>query len=173
MVSLNSLRIEQLSDGYRTTLAMVMDIASRMAEANPDMNDPLNTEGVVMIDEVDLHLHPGWQQTILLDLMRTFPNIQFIVSTHSAQVISSVKPECLRVIDWQNNDPVLVPISFSEGAEAQQVLQDVLGLESPRVKELDIVKALNHYQQLVEDDLWDSKEAKALRLALDSWGRGA
>lgn len=79
------LRIEQLSDGYRTTLAMVMDIASRMAEANLDMPDPLQSHGVVMIHEVDLHLHPGWQQTILLDLMRTFPNVQFIVSTHSPQ----------------------------------------------------------------------------------------
>lgn len=120
------LRIEQLSDGYRTTLAMVMDIAARMAEANPDMPDPLETEGVVLIDEVDLHLHPGWQQTILLDLMDTFKNVQFIVSTHSPQVISSVKPERLRVIDWQHDQPVLIPVDFSEGAEAQQVLLDVL-----------------------------------------------
>ena len=74
------------------------------------MPDPLQSHGVVMIDEVDLHLHPGWQQTILLDLMRTFPNVQFIVSTHSPQVISSVKPQCLRVIDWQEGKPILVPI---------------------------------------------------------------
>lgn len=165
-----TLRIEQLSDGYRTTLAMVMDIAARMAEANPKMNDPLLTEGVVMIDEVDLHLHPGWQQTILLDLMRTFPNVQFIVSTHSPQVISSVKPECLRVIDWQDDKPVLLNIGFSEGAEAQQVLLDVLGVASPRVEALDIVKALKQYQQLVEQDKWDSQKAVELRQRLDAWG---
>ncbi len=164
------LRIEQLSDGYRTTLAMVMDIASRMAEANPDLDDPLETEGVVLIDEVDLHLHPGWQQTILLDLMNAFPNVQFIVSTHSAQVISSVKPECLRVIDWQDNQPRLIPIQFSEGAEAQQVLQDVLGLESGRVEALSIVKNLKRYQLLVEQDQWDTDEAKRLRNTLDKWG---
>lgn len=164
------LRIEQLSDGYRTTLAMVMDIAARMAEANPDMEDPLQTEGIVLIDEVDLHLHPGWQQTILLDLMRTFPNVQFIVSTHSAQVVSSVKPECLRVIDWQDSKPTLVPVQFSEGAEAQQVLQEVLGLASPRVETLDIVQTLKRYQQLVEDDQWDSTEAVNLRRQLDAWG---
>lgn len=116
-----SLLIEQFSDGYRTSLAMIMDIAARMAEANPDMPDPLATSGVVMIDEVDLHLHPGWQQTILLDLMQTFPNVQFVVSTHSPQVVSSVKPECLRVLDWQNEEPQLVPIGFSEGADAQQL----------------------------------------------------
>lgn len=164
------LRIEQLSDGYRTTLAMIMDIAARMAEANPDMEDPLETEGVVLIDEVDLHLHPGWQQTILLDLMRTFPNIQFIVSTHSPQVVSSVKPECLRVIDWKGDEPVLVPMHFSEGAESQQVLMDILGVSSSRVEQLPIVKMLKRYQALVEADEWDTDEALTLRTKLDEWG---
>ena len=126
------LRIEQLSDGYRTTLAMVMDIAARMAEANPDMPDPLQTQGVVMIDEVDLHLHPAWQQTILSDLVRTFPQVQFIVSTHSPQIVSTVKPSQIRVIDWQGEEPTLMPIYFSEGAQFQQVLMDVLGVKSSR-----------------------------------------
>lgn len=164
------LRIEQLSDGYRTTLAMVMDIAARMAEANPDMPDPLETEGVVLIDEVDLHLHPGWQQTILLDLMDTFKNIQFIVSTHSPQVISSVKPGRLRVIDWQHDQPVLIPVDFAEGAESQQVLLDVLGVKSPRVQRLGIVQNLQRYQDLVKAGKWDSPEALTLRAALDEWG---
>ena len=164
------LRIEQLSDGYRTTLAMVMDIAARMAEANPDMADPLVTSGVVMIDEVDLHLHPGWQQTILLDLMRTFPNIQFITSTHSPQVISSVRPEQLRVIDWQGDEASLIPIAFSEGAQAQQVLLDVLGVKSPRVEKLEIVQDLHRYQQFVENNQWDHPEAIKLRTKLDEWG---
>jgi len=168
--SIKTLRVEQLSDGYRTTLAMVMDIAGRMAEANPDMTDPLQTEGIVMIDEVDLHLHPGWQQTILLDLMRTFPNVQFIVSTHSPQVVSSVPPASIRVIDWQNEEPVLVPVYFSEGAEAQQVLLDVLNVGSTRVKKLPIVQDLLRYQELVSDDRWDSEEAQKLRQKLDRWG---
>lgn len=164
------LRIEQLSDGYRTTLAMVMDIAARMAEANPDMSDPLETDGVVLIDEVDLHLHPGWQQTILLDLMDTFKNIQFIVSTHSPQVISSVKPGRLRVIDWQHDQPVLIPVDFAEGAESQQVLLDVLGVKSPRVQRLEIVQNLQRYQDLVKAGKWDSPEALTLRTVLDEWG---
>ncbi len=165
-----TLRIEQLSDGYRTTLAMVMDIASRMAEANPDMSNPLLTEGIVIIDEVDLHLHPGWQQTILLDLMRTFPNIQFIVSTHSPQVISSVKPECLKVIEWENDTPRLLDISFSEGAEAQQVLLDVLGVKSPRVEALEIVKQLHLYQDYVNRNEWDAPKALEIRKILQEWG---
>lgn len=164
------LRIEQLSDGFRTTLAMVMDIAARMAEANPTSSDPLATTGIVLIDEVDLHLHPGWQQHILLDLQRTFPNIQFIVSTHSAQVISTVKPECLRVIEWENDKPRLLEIDFSEGAEAQQVLLDVLGVHSTRAEQLSIVQHLMEYQQLVENDQWDTPKASSLRQQLDHWG---
>lgn len=91
---------------------MVMDIAARMAAANPAMTDPLQSKGVVMIDEVDLHLHPGWQQSILADLTRTFPNIQFIVSTHSPQIVSTVKPDQLRVIDWRDETPYLVPVEL-------------------------------------------------------------
>jgi len=164
------LRIEQLSDGYRTTLAMTMDIAARMAEANPDAENPLTTEGIVLIDEVDLHLHPGWQQHILTDLMRTFPNVQFIVSTHSPQVISSVKPECLRIIDWQDRLPRLLPVAFSEGAEAQQMLLDVLGLKSPRPEQLDIVKKLHQYQDLIEKNQWNTSEAINLKDELNRWG---
>ena len=149
---------------------MVMDIASRMAEANPDMADALATRGIVLIDEVDLHLHPGWQQHILTDLMRTFPNIQFIVSTHSAPVVTSVKPECLRVIDWQDEQPKLIPVLFSEGAEAQQVLLDVLGVDELRPPQLAIVETLKKYQKMVESDQWDTPQAKALRQQLDKWG---
>lgn len=166
------LRIEQLSDGYRTTLAMTMDIAARMAEANPEKDDPLLTTGVVMIDEVDLHLHPGWQQTILLDLTRTFPNVQFVVSTHSPQVVSSVSPESLRVIEWQDDKPSLMPVSFSQGAEAQQMLLDVLGVQSSRVEALEIVKNLHRFQELVDADQWDTKEAKELHQKLKLWGAG-
>ncbi|RKZ54175.1 MAG: hypothetical protein DRR00_01875, partial [Candidatus Parabeggiatoa sp. nov. 3] len=84
-------QIEQLSDGYRTVLAMVMDISSRMSEANPQLGN--NSPAIIMIDELDLHLHPKWQQSILSDLTRTFPNAQFIVTTHSPQILSTVKKE--------------------------------------------------------------------------------
>lgn len=184
---IKQLRIEQLSDGYRTTLAMVMDIAARMAEANPpsdnpleilkpifsgqspDGNDPLDKSGVVLIDEIDLHLHPGWQQRILPDLMNTFPKIQFIVTTHSPQVVSSVPASSIRVIDWIDEEPQILPVDFSLGAEAQQMLMEVLGV-SPRPEQLEIVQKLKRYQEQVNDDRWDSDEAVSLRAELDQWG---
>ena len=167
--AVKKLRIEQLSDGYRTTLAMVMDVAARMAEANPEMTDPLSTEGVILIDEVDLHLHPGWQQRILPDLMRTFPNIQFIVTTHSPQVVTTVEASSLRVISWDGEQPRLVPVDFSLGAESQLILNQVLGVDS-RPSNVDVVRKLHRYQQLVTEDRWDTDEALQLREALDQWG---
>ena len=89
------LSINQLSGGYRIMLALAADLARRMAQGNPHLDDPLQSEAIVLIDEVELHLHPSWQQRILGDLARTFPNTQFIVSTHSPQVLTTVKPECI------------------------------------------------------------------------------
>lgn len=85
-------RLEKMSDGYRITIALVADIASRLAEANPSeevsgLKDPLKAQGVVMIDEIDLHLHPKLQREILRRLSEIFPNVQFIVTTHSPNVV--------------------------------------------------------------------------------------
>lgn len=81
------LRMEQLSSGFKIMLAMVADLAARMAEANPAMNDPLQSSGIVLIDEIEQHLHPQWQRKVLTQLHRTFPNVQFIVTTHSPLVL--------------------------------------------------------------------------------------
>jgi predicted ATP-binding protein involved in virulence len=85
-----TLDIAQLSDGYKTLLGLVIDLSARMAIANPHFDDPLSAEAVVMIDEVDLHLHPAWQRRIIGDLLATFPNTQFILTTHSPYVVGSI-----------------------------------------------------------------------------------
>ncbi len=87
------LQIDQLSGGYKAVLSVVADIAKRMSIANPDSANPLEEEAVILIDELDLHLHPKWQKTIVEDLKRTFPNCQFIISTHSPFIIQSLKAE--------------------------------------------------------------------------------
>ena len=83
----------QLSDGYRCALSLIGDIAYRMATLNPQLENKVlyETPGIVMIDEVDLHLHPEWQQHILKDLTETFPKVQFIVTTHAPAVINSTE----------------------------------------------------------------------------------
>ena len=87
------LSIAQLSEGEKCVLAMTGDLARKLAIANPGRENPLEGEGVVLIDEVDLHLHPSWQGRMMPLLFRTFPNIQFIVTTHSPKVLSEIKDE--------------------------------------------------------------------------------
>lgn len=97
----NCLTLNQLSDGYKGTICLIADIAYRMAVLNPQLEDKVleETGGIVLIDEVDLHLHPAWQQRILGDLMEIFPKVQFIVSTHAPAVINTVKSESIRVLE--------------------------------------------------------------------------
>lgn len=89
----DDLQIDQLSGGYKAVLSVVADIAKRLTIANPDSENPLEEEAVILIDELDLHLHPKWQKSIVGDLKRTFPNCQFIISTHSPFIIQSLSAE--------------------------------------------------------------------------------
>lgn len=171
--------LSQLSDGYRTTLALVADLACRMARANPASPatpDPLAVEAVVLIDEIELHLHPGWQQTVLADLRRVFPFTQFIVTTHSPQVLTTVEPQFIRRIDWadagKSGKPVLGRTMFSIGAESQYVLETILGVP-PRPVDIPIARQLQEYLNLVNDNLWDGERATELREILNKWSGGA
>lgn len=89
-----------LSDGYKCTISLIADIAYRMAILNPQLLDKVltETEGIVLIDEVDLHLHPTWQKRILKDLLDIFPRVQFIVSTHAPEVINSVRSDSVVIL---------------------------------------------------------------------------
>ena len=87
------MRVDQLSDGEKCTLALFGDLVKRLALANPGLDNPLDGEGIVLIDEIELHLHPTWQRKILGKLKKHFPNVQFIVSTHSPQVLGEATNE--------------------------------------------------------------------------------
>ena len=167
------LPLEAMSDGARSVISMAADIAYRMARLNPDMGEDvtLKTSGVVLIDEVDMHLHPSWQQTVVNDLVKAFPKVQFIVTTHSPQVLTSVPAECIRILHWDNDLVDIEEPTFSLGAESSQLLRDIQHVES-RPGSLPIVQALQRYLQLVNEDKWDSEEALALRETLDQWSQG-
>ncbi len=171
-------RVSQLSDGYSATLALVMDLSRRMAEVFLEQNfaddiaPVLEMPGIVLIDEVDLHLHPSWQQRILPDLMRTFPNAQFIVTTHSPQVLSSVRPENIRILD---GDTVIKPSHGTFGAEASRILGDVFGVQ-PRLEKLfmgsdkedyQLKAKIDEYFSYIGEDKYDDKKVKLLRKELE------
>lgn len=134
-------QISHTSDGVKAAIALVADIAYRCVRLNPSYGADAcaRTQGVVMVDEIDLFLHPSWQQRFVSDLREIFPRIQFIVSTHSPQVVSSVPRECIRVIA---EDCVYSPEGPTQGVEINDLLLNVFGTD-PVPEQLEIVKKLN------------------------------
>jgi predicted ATP-binding protein involved in virulence len=125
------------------------------------------TKGIVLIDEVDQHLHPGWQQRILTALRRAFPRVQFIVTTHSPEVLSTVKSEQIRI--FENGKCYGAPAG-ALGAESSRLLQTVLDTSlRPPVHEVD---ELNEYLELVYTGRWKDPRAVALRQKLDQLYQG-
>lgn len=149
---IETIELAQLSDGFRTHLALVMDLARRMVHANPPPGGDLNADGwgtnsraVVLIDEVDLHLHPGWQRNVLDDLCAAFPNAQFIVTTHSPQVLATVARKHVRLlVNFQ-----VVTDLFTEGRDTNGLLEEIFGI-SPRPR--FIRQALEKLFELLDDE---------------------
>lgn len=164
------LKVELLSDGIRSILAMIGDIAYRCIKLNPHLGilAAKESSGVVMIDEIDMHLHPAWQQTVLSDLSKAFPKIQFIVTTHSPQVISTVPSHQIRILA---DNRVILAEAGTQGAESSRILNEVFGIKS-RAQNLEIVQNLNRYLDLIDADQWDTEEALVLRQTLDEWSHG-
>lgn len=130
MKSGRRLFLEQLSDGERGLLALVFDLTRRLAIANPQSDDPI-AEGValVLIDEIELHLHPSWQRRVLRAFQSTFTNCQFVVSTHSPQVIGQIRPTKLRLLHHDESGKVaIVDASQSFGMDSSWILQNVMGV---------------------------------------------
>ncbi|MEI7064214.1 AAA family ATPase [Dickeya chrysanthemi] len=112
----------QLSQGEKSLMALVGDIARRLAIMNPALDNPLHGQGIVLIDEVDMHLHPSWQRSIIERLTTTFPHCQFILTTHSPLVISDYKDVLVYSLD--NGELTVVPSQY--GQDANSVLLDVM-----------------------------------------------
>lgn len=167
------LRIEQLSGGYKAVLSIVSDIAKRLSVANPHAMDPLEEEAIILIDELDLHLHPKWQKTIANDLKRTFPNCQFVITTHSPFIIQSLNKEEVINIEKEDNED---NGSF-EGWSIEEIQEYEMGVEtktdkfkvfieqfSEAIDDEDIEKAKELYNKLLKMIHPQSYEKKILDL---------
>ena len=164
------LLLDQLSDGYQVLLGVVMDFALRLAIANPQPTPAaiLRQEAILMIDEVDLHLHPAWQQRVIPDLRRTFPQTQLILTTHSPQVATTVPCVHLRIL---RDARLYGAPQGTDGAEAQRLLEDVFGV-SGRPSHMPMAQQLEHYLELIRQRKWNTDEARELRRSLDRWSGG-
>ncbi len=122
-----TLQVTQLSDGEKCLLALVGDIARRLAIANPLSDDPLDGSGLVLVDEVELHLHPKWQRYIIANLQSTFPNIQFVISTHSPQVLGELKNTNIVKLIRKNGRLTTEIINSMFGQDCNLILEKYMG----------------------------------------------
>jgi predicted ATP-binding protein involved in virulence len=120
--------IGQLSDGERSFIAMICDLSRRLALANPELANPLEGYGVVLIDEIELHLHPKWQREIVEKLRATFPNIQFVATTHSPFVMQSLRDAKLNVLDEPDSEP---NAPFADES-IENIAEEIMGVDMPQ-----------------------------------------
>jgi predicted ATP-binding protein involved in virulence len=166
------LPVSQLSDGIRNSVGLIMDLACRAVQLNPHLGERAvqAAYGVVLIDEVDMHLHPSWQQTILSSLRAAFPKIQFIVTTHSPQVLSTVRRENIRLITRGDTGfvasmPTMSPLARAAGDVLAHVMN--VDVRPPLDEILDTVRA---YEHLVRQKKIESPEALAVKAGLEAVG---
>ncbi len=152
------LKISQLSDGLKILVLMVSDIAHRLAVANP-VTVALQGRGIVLVDEIELHLHPRWQREILPSLQETFPNIQFIVTTHSPQMLSAIKRENIYIL---SEGKLQMPSGDSFGRDSGSILEEIMS-----DKKSPIAEMTGQYFRLIEQDKYDSMEAVELRKEIE------
>ena len=162
------LPVSMLSDGVRAMISLSADIAFRCARLNAHLGEkaPIETSGIIMIDELDLHLHPAWQQRVIKSLRSAFPAIQFIVSTHSPQVLSTVNSKNIRII-YRNVDDAwksMAPSEEVKGIESAVALNDVMGVSPiPPVEEADW---LANYIEMIDSQTHENAEGLELRQKL-------
>lgn len=143
--------LKQLSDGERGILALVLDLTRRLAQANPELTDPtMEAAAVVLIDEIELHLHPRWQRQVVHNLTMTFPLCQFIATTHSPQIIGEVPHDRIQIM----SDGQVYRPSYSLGVDSSRILEEIMRAR-PRAR-------------VVEDLLADASKAIGVRQFKDA-----
>ena len=126
----------QLSDGEKSYIALVLDIARKMAMTHPTLANPLEGEGVVLIDEIDLHLHPSWQRDAIQRFQKIFPKCQFLITTHSPHVVSCVNLNDGDKLITLRNGNVCEVNNNQYGLEAERVLAEIFQMDSMRNRDV-------------------------------------
>jgi predicted ATP-binding protein involved in virulence len=178
-------RIEQLSDGEKCLIALVADLARRLIIANNSFenlllnmessgSDFLKGKGIVLIDEVDLHLHPAWQRMVLPKLRATFPNCQFIVSTHSPQILGEVDASQIRILTQDENNEIHCHIpQQAKGLSSNEILDELMnipdGLKTLSRNE-GVEKQLDTLFELIDDEKFEQVKAEIFRMKAELHG---
>ena len=155
-----TLNVTQLSQGEKSLMALVGDIARRLAMMNPSLENPLHGDGVVLIDEIDMHLHPQWQRSVIQRLQTTFPNCQFVLTTHSPLVISDVKD--VLVYSIENGELVELPSLY--GQDANNVLLQYMDTD---YRNKAVSEAVIHAMNAIQNNDFDQAKQLVSQLETD------
>ncbi len=142
-----TLDVRQLSDGEKNLMALVGDLARRLSIANPSSKTPLLGSGIVLIDEIDLHLHPAWQKMVIPNLLNTFPNCQFFISTHSPMVLSHVKPNNIFLLKNEENVLTYEKPKESFGMTIDRIVELIMDQDA---RPSETKEKLNNLFELIE-----------------------
>lgn len=162
-VTKGKLPLQFLSDGVKNMISLVADLSYRCVRLNPELgiDASARTPGVVLIDEIDMHLHPRWQQVVIQLLTSAFPQVQFIMTTHSPQVLSTVDYESIRLIRLDGSKGVVKPPEHqTKGIESADILARLMDVDPvPRIQESGW---LSDYRALLQTSRHETKEGKVL-----------
>jgi hypothetical protein len=149
--------LHQLSDGERGLLALVFDLTRRLAIANPDSEDPI-ADGValVLIDEIELHLHPKWQRDVLQRLRDIFRACQFVVTTHSPLALGEVPARCVRFLEFIDGKVQVTVPTEAYGMDANRILQEFMGAP---VRNRQVDGELKALFELIDQERFDDARA--------------
>jgi predicted ATP-binding protein involved in virulence len=154
--------LHQLSDGERGLLALVFDLTRRLAIANPESDNPI-AEGValVLIDEIELHLHPKWQRDVMIRLPSVFNNCQFVITTHSPQVLGETDARCVRLLIYKEGKVAVEIPAMSYGADSNWILNVLMGADEMNQ---DVEREIQDVSRLIERRDLESAKAKVSAL---------
>jgi len=156
-------RFEELGFGYQTSLTWLADLCKRLFELYPDAENPLHEEAVVLVDEIDLHLHPKWQRDLVPTLSKIFPNVQFIVTTHSPHVLQSMADVNLYVLKRGEEDGEVAfkhcPRSDFRGWTVEDILSETMGLGEKIHSDYYNLQVEDFNEALDEDNLQRAEKA--------------
>jgi ABC-type cobalamin/Fe3+-siderophores transport system ATPase subunit len=155
-----TLAVDQLSDGEKALIVLTADLARRLAITYASKgDDPLEGEGVVLIDEIEQHLHPAWQRSVVKSLRHAFPNCQLILTTHSPQVLSEVPNDAVVLVqDFQ----FFHPAAPTEGRDSNAILREVMGVDA---RPHQVVEEIGAVSGLLDEGKNDEARARLDRLA--------
>jgi predicted ATP-binding protein involved in virulence len=179
------IRFSELGYGYQTTIAWVVDLAKRLFDRYPNSQNPLTESAIVLVDEIDLHLHPEWQRKIIEFLTHQFPNTQFIVTSHSPLVVQSANKINLVLLKKKCNQVTISRPQFTtyQGWRVDEILDELMGLGEKTQSESylalikqfdealdqeDYAKAKMAYEKLDNILHPESHQRKLLRLQMSS-----